>query len=103
MFLLIMESEVIRPSNYRKWNHRYFDQIFTWKDDMVDNQKYIKYYWPQNIPEKIEFPTSSRQKFLTLISSHKLNSHPFELYSERIRAIRYFEKHLPKDFDLYGG
>lgn len=71
LFLIIMESEVIRPSNYTTSNHKYFDTIFTWKDDIVDEKKYIKYNWPQNLPAKVDFPTGPRTKFLTLISSHK--------------------------------
>jgi hypothetical protein len=37
-----------------------------------------------------------------LIASAKSSSHPAELYSERIRAIRWFEEHHPDRFDLYG-
>ena len=103
MFLLLMESEIIRSSNYTQSHHKYFEKIFTWKDDIVDNKKYIKYNWPQNIPEEIVFSDAKNKKLITLISSHKLNSHPFELYSERIKAIRYFEENAPTDFDLYGG
>ena len=102
MFLLLMESEVIRPSNYEKVHHRYFEKIFTWKDDIVDGKKYIKYCWPQNIPETVEYPQMKEKKLVVMISSHKLHSHQYELYSERIRAIRFFEQSAPQDFDLYG-
>jgi hypothetical protein len=94
-----MESEIIRPSNFNINNHKYFKKIFTWKDDLIDNNKYIKICVPQNIPEKINFNLENR-KFLTLISSHKLHDHKFELYSEREKAIRYSEKNNI-DFDLY--
>lgn len=102
LYLLLMESEVIRPSNYRKSHHKYFEKIFTWHDDLVDGVKYIKYSWPQNIPDNIVFSPITNRKLITLISSHKLNDHPFELYSERIHAIRFFEKYAQNDFDLYG-
>ena len=102
MFLLLMESEVIRPSNYRRSHHQYFEKVFTWKDDLVDGKKYIKYCWPQNIPKNPEYLDQANKKLVTLISSHKLHSHKFELYSERIHAIRFFEAYEPEDFDLYG-
>ncbi|MBA7551029.1 hypothetical protein ES705_43562 [subsurface metagenome] len=37
-----------------------------------------------------------------MIAGHKFNSHPLELYSERVKAIRWFEENHPEDFDLYG-
>ncbi len=100
LFLLLMESEIIRPSNFKKQNHKYFEKIFTWKDSIVDNKKYIKFCIPQNIPENFTLHNKKR-KLCTLISSHKLHNHPYELYSERVRAIRYCEENNI-DFDLYG-
>lgn len=55
MYLLLMESEIIRPSNFRKRNHRYFEKVFTWKDSIVDNKKYIKICVPQNLPDTLVF------------------------------------------------
>lgn len=102
MYLLLMESEIIRPSNFYKCHHKYFEKVFTWKDTIIDNNKYIKICVPQNLPREIHFPEIQWRKFLTLISSHKLHNHSFELYSERVRAIRWFEAHTKKEFDLYG-
>jgi len=99
MYLLLMESEIIRPSNFKTSNHKYFEKIFTWKDSLVDNKKYVKICIPQNIPNKIEFNNNDR-KFCTLIASYKLHDHKYELYSERVNAIRFFEK-IKADFDLY--
>lgn len=103
MYLLLMESEIIRPSNFYSPHHKYFEKIFTWKDSIVDERKYIKVCVPQNIPESLDIAPIFDRKLLTLISSHKLHNHSFELYSERIRAIRFFEANAPQDFDLYGG
>lgn len=99
MYLLLMESEIIRPSNFNINNHKYFEKIFTWKDDLINDNKYIKICVPQNIPEKIDFNIKNR-KFLTLISSHKLHDHQFELYTEREKAIRFCEQNNI-EFDLY--
>jgi hypothetical protein len=37
-----------------------------------------------------------------MIAGNKKNSQPRELYSERIKAIRWFERNQPEFFDLYG-
>ncbi|MCM8764926.1 MAG: hypothetical protein NC830_06185, partial [Candidatus Omnitrophica bacterium] len=35
-YLLIFESEAIRPDNWDIENHKYFKKIFTWHDGLVD-------------------------------------------------------------------
>ena len=37
-----------------------------------------------------------------MISGDKHSSHPLELYSKRVEAVRWFEQHHPDQFDLYG-
>lgn len=101
MILMIYECEIVMPDNWNPENHRYFNKIYTWNDDLVDNKKYFKYFDPNKIPEKFDFKTGNR-KLCTLIAGNKYNYHPLELYSERVNAIRWFEKNHPEDFDLYG-
>jgi len=102
VYLIILESEVIRPDNWNTENHKYFKKIFTWNDDFVDGKKYIKNYWPNKIPENLDFGLNKKTKFCTLVAGHKFKSHPLELYTERVKAIRWFERNHPEDFDLYG-
>jgi len=45
---------------------------------------------------------SKKEKLCTLIAGNKYKSGLGELYSERINAIRWFEKNHLEDFDLYG-
>jgi hypothetical protein len=37
-----------------------------------------------------------------MIAGNKRSRHPLELYSERLAAIRWFERYHPDEFDLYG-
>jgi hypothetical protein len=102
LYLLIFESEVIRPDNWDIKSHKYFKKIFTWNDEFVDNKKYFKINYSHKIPVNLKFGLRKKNKLCTLIAGHKFKSHPLELYSERVRAIRWFERHHPEDFDLYG-
>jgi alpha(1,3/1,4) fucosyltransferase len=100
-YLLLLENELIRPDNWNLEFHKSFKKIFTWNDDFVDNKKYFKinptYFG------RIEFVAFKEKKALcTLIAGNKRMSHPQELYSERIKAIRWFEKNHPQDFEFYG-
>ena len=102
LYLILFESELIKPSNWDLNNHKYFKKIFTWNDNIVDNKKYIKYSWPNKIPTKYSYECNKKNKFCAMIVSHKMSTHPLELYSERLNAIRWFEKYYPHKFDLYG-
>jgi len=102
LYLLIFESEVIRPDNWNIENHKYFKKIFTWNDDLADNKKYFKINFSSKIPTDLNFDVNKKNKLCTMIVAHKLKSHPLELYTERIKAIRWFEQNHPEDFNLYG-
>lgn len=101
-FLFLWESSVISPKTYDLDKHRYFDKIFTWSDALVNGDKYIKMCYSHEIIRRINFDLSGKNKLCTLVAGNKDVVHPLELYSKRIEAIRWFETHHPKDFDLYG-
>ena len=102
MYLILTESPVIKPDNYDVKNHAHFKKIFTWSDGLIDNKKYFKLNYSQNIPAQFDFSLEKKEKLCAIIASNKSAHFPNELYSERVRAIRWFEQHHPEDFDLYG-
>jgi hypothetical protein len=101
-YLIIFESELIRPDNWDKNKHKAFRKIFTWNDEVVDNVKYFKINFSAELPKFIKKDITHKKKLCTLISGNKKFSHPLELYSRRVEAIRWFEKNHPNEFDLYG-
>lgn len=101
-YLIMAESILIRPDNYIMEKHEYFNKIFTWDDNLVDNIKYFKLNFSHLFPEEINKNISKKEKLCTLIAGNKKIDHPLELYSKRIEAIRWFEKNYPEEFDLYG-
>lgn len=101
--LIIIECPIIKPESWEKRNHIYYGKIFTWNDSLVDNKKYFHYYWLQDTKkDKLRLIQLKKKKLAVLINAHKTNYLQNELYSQRIRAIRFFEKNAPQDFDLYG-
>lgn len=99
--LLLYESEVIRPDNWDSKNHKFYKYIFTWNDDFVDGKKYIKFNFTHS-GKSVFKKFSEKDNFCTLIAGNKFNYHPFELYSKRIEAIKWFEKEHPDKFEFYG-
>lgn len=102
LYLFLMENAANRPDNYWTFNHRDFERVFTWNPQLVDGQKYHRFYLPNRIPPPVRFQPEEQRNFCVTIASQKYSGHPLELYSERVRAIRWFEHHHPDEFDLYG-
>jgi hypothetical protein len=104
LYLIIFECGMLRPANFNKKNHKYFKKVFTWKTDMVDNKKYFHLMSFSNklAVDSSSFDLSLKSKFCSVIAGHKYWNHPLELYSERVKAIRWFEKNHPGEFDLFG-
>ena len=100
--LVLAENPAMRPDNYWEPGHAVFDKLFTWHSDMVDGKKYIQCLLPNRVPRPFKIEQTVRSGFCATIASQKYSSHPAELYSERLRSIRWFEQNQPADFDLYG-
>ena len=83
-FLIIFESEIIKPQNWNLKLHKYFEKIFTWNDDIIDNKKYFKINFANNFifPESFK-SFSDRSIFSLIIAGNKMVMHEKELYSER--------------------
>lgn len=101
-FLIIGEVEVVMPANWNREKHKSFAKIFTFCDDVVDNKHYFKLNSSRAFHSNVPVNPAEKTKFCTLIASNKSSSHPQELYSKRVEAIRWFEANNPSQFDLYG-
>jgi hypothetical protein len=101
-YLFLLENIANRPDNYWLRNHEAFDGVFTWNPELVDGRKYHRFHLANQIPPLVKFDPQEKRKFCVTIASQKYSSHPQEIYSERVRAIRWFEANHPADFDLYG-
>ena len=100
---LLLECPVVEPHLWDVVLHEKFSRIITWNDDLIDNQKYFKIFYPSSASSVDEsFIPFSNRKLVTMVVGNKASSHPLELYSKRIEAIRALEKICPDEFDLWG-
>lgn len=102
IYLLMLESKIVKSSSWAIKNHRYFKKIFTWDDNLVDNKKYFKVNYPHKIPAELTLGLSKKEKLCTMIIGNKFLSHPLGLYTERLKAISWFEQNHLEEFDFYG-
>ena len=103
-YLLLFETKFIKPNNWNFDKIKKYNKIFTWDDDIIDNNKFFKI----NIPNRLESSPidgfSKRTIFCCLIASNKnlKQTSINNLYAERIKIIKWFELNAPLDFNLYG-
>ena len=103
-YVLLMETGEIYPLNRTKNLQNRYKKIFTWNDDWVDDERYIKINFPNKPFLDFQIGWEGRNKFCCVIAGNKscaINTKK-DLYSERVKAIRWFEKNAPDRFDLYG-
>lgn len=104
-YAIINELELIHEENKLSEVHGYFCKIFTYQKDLIDNLKYFKTNYSFDFIDKVlnfNVVPFKEKKLVTLIANNKTLDNPLELYSERLNAIKWFEKNHPKQFDLYG-
>lgn len=102
LYLMVLESKLVRPQNYNPGNLAHFRKIFTYDDSVVDGFRYIKLNYAFNFPDKIPQNLADKKKMCVMIAGYKSARHPQELYGDRLAAIRWFERYHPDDFDLFG-
>jgi len=101
-YLLLFETDLINKSNWDLNKHKYFNKIFTWNDDFIDNKKYFKFNFSHKFPNEIINKPFESKKLCTLIAGHKNNCDKRELYSKRLEIIKWLDKKHSADFDFYG-
>jgi alpha(1,3/1,4) fucosyltransferase len=108
--LVLWECPVVCPGTWNPEDHKRFDALMTWRSDWLHQEHvYPTFFSNEASLEKswtrLHTPQSwlfQKQKLCALINAHKISYIANELYSKRIRFVRWMEKHHPQDFDLYG-
>lgn len=70
-----------------------FERVYTWNDDLIDNKKFFKFYYPYLTEMDKNIPSFDSKKFCCMIASHWV--------AHRLDAVRYF---MDKEgiLDIYG-
>ena len=103
-YLLLFETKFVNRDNGKLASWSKYRKIFTWNDQLVDGDRFIKINFPNPVRIHKVDGFSGRPRFCCLISGNKTLSivNSRDLYLERLKAIRWFEQNAPEDFDLYG-
>jgi len=89
----VWEPPTLNPHFYRDNYRQYYGKALVMTDDLVDNNFYFKFFYPQpRLEIETEILDFSIKKLCTLIVGNKSSSHPLELYSKRKEVIDFFER-----------
>jgi len=102
---LPLEPEIVDQFHSNK-NLKVISKIFgktlTWNDVVLDNKRIFKCHCAMPY-QRQKFDTDFKDKKLIVnISGNKSSKKTHELYSERLKTIKYFENNHLEEFDLYG-
>ncbi len=104
-FAILTECEYIHPNNsnlnlLKKYNH-----IFSWNPDLVNLGLATKIQIAHPLGKGIVDGYKNRDQLLVLFGSNRSlrGWHPKKnLYSERVKSIKWFQHNAKEDFALYG-
>lgn len=105
-YLIQFETPMLLPRNGHYDRLGEFRLFFTWDDAFLakGGSKTVKLNFPNNlfVTDWPEF--GNRRGFACMIAGNKTTpvADARELYTQRVRTIRWFEKNAPDDFALYG-
>lgn len=103
-YLLAMENPNINRLNANADYCREFDLVFAWDTRLFSLPNVIPQLVPHPLVHDTFTPLDERDIFCCLINANKAfrESQPTDLYQERLHTIRWYERHAPDSFHLYG-
>lgn len=99
------EPAVVVPQNTKEGYEqllKLFGGILTWNYELVDNKRIFRRNIPFYFEKRFSEVVFGERKLVTSVSGNKTSNNSDELYSEREKVIRWFEKYHKDEFDFYG-
>jgi len=103
-YLVLLENPNFNPLNENSDYCKRFTRVFAWDIRLHNIKNVVQILIPHHL-NLDHFPSyAEREIFSSLINANKAfrQSLPTDLYLERLNTIRWYEKHAPDKFELYG-
>ena len=100
----LYEDSRVRPLNADLERLRRYRRIFTWNEELIDGDRFLRLEYPNDLRIEPTPATAERRLFCVMIASNKalLHADPQSLHERRIQIIRAFERDAPELFELHG-
>lgn len=103
-YLIALENPYINTLNPDRDYLARFERVFAWDARVFDLPNVTPILIPHPMQARPFVPFAARDRFSCLINANKHFPVVLEtdLYRERLAVIRWYERHAPDQFDLYG-
>ncbi|MDC3174671.1 glycosyltransferase family 10 [Candidatus Pelagibacter sp.] len=104
-YTILADSKFIHPNNANINLLKSYKQVFTWDDNLVDLGLATKIQMAHPLGNGLVDGYKNRNQLVVLFGSNRSlrGWYPkYNLYGERVKTIRWFEKNAISDFKLYG-
>jgi hypothetical protein len=103
-YLVALENPSINRLNENRDYCKRFRKVFAWDKRLHDLPNVVPIMYPHHIVTEEAPRFAEREIFSCLINANKLfrDPPPNDLYQERLATIRWYERHAPAYFELYG-
>ena len=103
-YAYLYEDPIVRPLNGAPAALAHYRKVFTSNEDLIDGAHVLRLDYPNDLAPRAVPGFHERDLFCVLIASNKalLRPHPHNLHERRVEMIRFFERHAPERFALFG-
>jgi len=104
-FVILSECEFIHPNNINIKLLKKYDHIFSWDPKLSSSGSATKIQLAHPLGDGLIDGFKNRNQLVVLFGSNRSFKKFYtgkNLYAERVKTIRWFEKNAPEDFILYG-
>jgi hypothetical protein len=103
-YAYLYEDPIVRPINGDRTALARYRKVFTSNEDLIDGHHVLRLDYPNDLAQRDVPGFEGRDLFCVMIASNKalLHPHPRNLHRQRVDIARFFERHAPDRFALYG-
>jgi hypothetical protein len=103
-YVYLYENPLIRLMNRNRRMLGRYAKWFTWDAELLDDNRAVRLFYP-NLMEAADYKDpQERPLFLVLVTTNNAikDYDPREQFGARVEIIKWYERHAPRDFHLFG-
>jgi hypothetical protein len=103
-YVYLYENPLIRLMNRNRSMLERYAKWFTWDGDLLDDDRAVRLFYPNQLEPADYKDPQERPLFLVLVTTNNAikDYDPREQFGARVEIIKWYERHAPNDFHLFG-
>jgi hypothetical protein len=103
-YVYLYENPLIRLANRNRRLLGRYAKWFTWDGELLDDARAVRLFYPNRLEAMAYTDPQERPLFLVLVTTNNAikDYDPREQFGTRVEIIKWYERHAPDDFHLFG-